>query len=68
MECRKDVSQGNFGKLQMAFYKKISDDKTSVEVFRRGDFFVSIKKESLSSVVLHERRLRSDVTANDPLM
>jgi hypothetical protein len=27
----------------MAFYKKISDDKTAVEVFRRGDFFVSIK-------------------------
>jgi hypothetical protein len=27
----------------MAFYKKISDEKTSVEVFRRGDNFVSIK-------------------------
>jgi hypothetical protein len=30
--------------------------------------FHSLSKESLSSVVLHERCLRSDVTANDPLM
>lgn len=43
MECQKNISQGNFGKLQMAFYKKISDEKTCVEVFRRADNFVSIK-------------------------
>ena len=61
MECQKNVSQGNFGKLQMAFYKKISDEKTSVEVFRRGDNFVSIKNCKFIDPELMETELSNIV-------